>query len=206
MGTDDSLYKRALEARTRAENNKKGISGDEVDDLLELMKLGEIISKLDMDKVAQEKIERLSERNRIVHELLTSNKDVDRRLKLAKAKPKRKKLHWKTREKRRKDYYKRVLVPRAKARKAAVLGDKGWYPLLAEQWRRAGLQVLLTQEEWDTFILPELGERTPNVHRYDATGAIELGNIWVTARSVRGSTSTVFDGMEFKLRSDGYIL
>lgn len=200
-GTDDPLYRRALEARTRAMNRGRGVSEDEVGELLDLLKIGETIAKLDLNKVAAERLARLSEKNRIVHDLVTNSKDVDRRLRQLKAPKRRKKLHWKTREKKRRDYDKNVRTPRARARKAQILGEKGWYPILREQWVRAKLNVELTQEEWDEHIGPRLGDRTPSISRTDCSGPISLANV-----VVRSGRSVVFEGLDYSLRLMGYIL
>lgn len=200
-GTDAELLRRAAEERLRRENEKRGVRGEDLDELLELMKLGETIAKLDLNKVAEERLARMSEKTRVVHELVSQSKDIDRRLKLLKKPKKRKKQHWKTREKKRRDYDKNVRTPRARERKARILDEKGWYPILREQWIRMGLDVQLTVEEWDEHIATVLGDRTPNIRRYNPSGPISLGNITVLA-----GKSTVFDGMEYSLKALGYAL
>jgi hypothetical protein len=202
-GTPEDHYKRALEARIRRRDEERGISGEDAGDLLELMKLGETIARLDLNKVAEERVARLSEKNRIVHDLVSLNKDVDRRLRQLKAPKKRKKLHWKTREKKRRDYDKNVRTPRVKQRKAQLLGERGWYPILAEQWRRAKLDVQLTEEEWNEWIAPRLGDGTPTISRTDTGGPISLGNVCVRDR---GGRRVVFDGLDYSLRLALYIV
>lgn len=200
--TDHALYKRRLEAARRAELEKEGFKGKEVDDLLGLDAFLEKIKKIDLGKLAEEKLNKLTEKQRAVHDLLSNNPAVDRRIKQAVAKPKkRKKLHWKTKEKRRKDYYQKVVKPKLRERKAKMLDENGWFPLLQEQWKRAKLEVELTEDQWNEHIAPWLGDSTPQIHRYDPTRGISLANIWITTGS-----RTVFDGVEFVMKSKGYIL
>lgn len=180
-GTHDNLYKRALEARVRREAEGRGIAGEDVGELLELMKLGETIAKLDLNKVAAERVARLSEKNRIVHDLVSQSKDVDRRLRQLKAPKKRKKMHWKTKEKKRRDYDKNVRTPRVKARKAQILGERGWFPILLEQWKRTGLQVELTQEEWVTSENARIASTKPPLRASACAFSAPLSALFWTA-------------------------
>lgn len=184
----------------RTPKNEKGIGAESVEELLELMALGEVLKKLDMGKIAEEKLNRLTEKNRVVHDLLAGNKVVDRRLKQATSPKKRKKLHWKTKEKTRKDYYKKVVVPKNRERKARLLGEHGWYGVLAAQWKRAKVEVELTEDQWNEHIKPKLGEATPSVSRYDPAAPISLYNVCIRTR-----LGTVFDGVEYKMKELGYI-
>lgn len=83
-----------------------------------------------------------------------------------------------------------------------MLSEEGWYPVLREQWQAAGVECELTREEWDMLVAPAVGDKLPNIRRYDTSKPVGLSNIWVVGRK----GEVLFDGKEHVLKSLGYIL
>lgn len=184
------------------ERKKEGFDQNSIDELLELLALEETIRKLDLDKALNEKIERLSEKDRMIHELMEKDPELPRRIREIKVPPKKKKEHWKTRQKREREYNRQVRAPRVRERKAAMLKERGWYPILKQSWDTHKLDVILTEDEWNEVVGPAVGDKAPIIHRYDATGPISLENIWVETKDRK----VVYDGMEYKLLLLGYTI
>jgi hypothetical protein len=121
---------------------------------------------------------------------------------LNRAKPKRKKLHWKKRVKYLREYHQNVRRPRNAVAKGELLRKEGWYALLKQGWDKAGTPVEVSKEEWDEAV-GALLDCVPVVGRYDTSIGIRLDNVVIRDRD---TLKVVFDGKEWDMKRRGYIL
>lgn len=115
------------------------------------------------------------------------------------------KKHWKAKKKRKREYYVNVVKGTRKIKKAELLesGPEGWYTHLKTHWYQKAHKIEMTKEEWTDVVWPCLQGRIPIVRRYDTSGPISLGNIYVLQS---GTKNVLFDGKEWKLKEMGYAL
>jgi hypothetical protein len=132
---------------------------------------------------------------------LRSNRIIHRGVK-GKGRP-LKKLHWKTKAARRKNYLHTIHYPRMKDRLAEQLTTgEGWYRYLTAGWRKHKQEYRLTQEEFMEQIYPRLNGRVPVFYRYSLKKPISLDNCYVLGED----RSVLWDGAEYKLERLGYCL
>jgi hypothetical protein len=171
------------------------------EDVLELNALYAKIKEINLDKAVAERIASLTPVERLVEDL-KEGKPVERRL--------RKPHHNTVRAKKRKvkaKYYREVYKPRRNMNLAKMLTTpEGWWKYLTEgSWKKRGVEVELTYEEFVEHIYPvSVGKGLiPVFLRYDSEKPISLENVIVKDTKSR---SVVFDGAEHKLRLLGMIL
>lgn len=177
------------------------------EELLEASRAKQLFTRVD-DKAFEEAIAaavaeeraKLTDRQNAANDLL-EGKRVSRALRLAK-RPGPKKQHWRAKRRWRKQYYREVLVPKERQRKAALLEGDGW-GLVHDYWHRTCKEYTLTQEEWMEFVEPGVVGKMFYVNRYDTTKPYTIENLIVRESSTR---KVLFDGMEHKLKSLGYML
>lgn len=173
--------------------SKKGLSGDEA---LELSDLLEKIGRIDLGKLAEERVDPM---DRLVKEM---EKDGGLSRKKVRTSPKIKKQHWATRRKKRRQYHREKVVPRKKARLAQQLKTpEGWYPYITRKWKERDLGFF-TLDQWVGIIWPCLGGRVPVFGRYDRRKGFTLENTVV--RDDR-TGDVLFDGIEYRMYNLGYI-
>ena len=118
----------------------------------------------------------------------------------------RTKAHWATIRKKERTYYKEVEYYRNWRYKEQVVANEGWYTIVTNSWKGYGWDVQVTREEWDTHVEPVLREMgaVPFTKRYYVKDkAVRLDNIMIYSKE---SKEPIFDGAEWKMRNDGYIL
>ena len=177
---------------------EKKLSNEEI---LELSRLLVKIQEVDLGKLDEEKFEQLAPVDQVVAKL--EDKGLRRQLKAKQQKPKRKKLHWKTKAARKKAYYYAARKP-AKRRKKMELAKtpEGWYQIVTDKWKERGYEYF-SLEDWVGIIWPHIGYKVPVFSRYSFTEGYTVGNIWVRDAD---TGDTLFDGKEHLLREAGYIL
>jgi hypothetical protein len=171
----------------------------DLDELFRTLALEEALSKIDLGKVVEAREKSKSTLERHI-ENLKENRKSERLLK-----PKRKKMHPKTRLAKKRKYNREIGVPMRKRRLAILLEEKGgWYYVCRETWSKKGRTVELTEEEWNEEVEPGIGrEHVPVVFLVDREKPVSLGNILVRDSDSR---SVLFDGTEWSMRKMGYIL
>lgn len=175
--------------------NKKGSQSD-LELLLEKSKVANLF--LD-DKLFEEAVQAgLTEREKAARAVLEGRR-VTRAFKQTTAK---RKVHWRTKKRWRKNYYHEVTVPKNRERRAALLEGDGW-GLVHDYWHRKSIAYTITREEWMDNVEEFVTGKMFTVNRYDTTKPISLENIIVRETRTR---AVLFDGKECKLRAMGYIL
>lgn len=130
-----------------------------IDQALELSSLEELLKSVASVDLDQLKIEKMGPVERYFTQ---REKDylagrIRRKVKPDKRKPEnRRKLHWKTRAKKRKEYYKQVAYPRYLRKMSQLQAEKGWYDIMKRGWENWGWKCNITREEWDSFVAPLL--------------------------------------------------
>lgn len=114
----------------------------------------------------------------------------------------KRKLHWKTKKRKAREYYREYRVPRLRERRAALLEGESW-ALVEDYWKRKKLPYTITQQEWMDNVEEYVHGLVFYVNRYDTKKPISLDNIIV--RQTR-TGAVLFDGAECKLKQLGYIL
>lgn len=166
-----------------------------------MSRLLDTLRGIDLEKLASEKEKALKPQDRMIRDL-KANKKVGRYLK-GKTPP-RKKIHWKQKKRNLRNYYHEHVKPRRSRRRADLLTTpEGWWVYLMEGWRDNKIPVRMTEEEWTGEVYPLLDGRLPIIQRYDVTGPISLGNVYVVDSDTR---AVLFDGKEHLLRKMGYCL
>lgn len=122
-----------------------------------------------------------------------------------KRKPKKKVLHWKTRKKNEREAYRDGGKASRRRKKAELLsmGAEGWWTYQRRMWWQKKVPVTLSKEEWCETVYPTFKGNVPVIRRYSTAKPIALDNLLVTAS---GSKDVLFDGKEYLLRKEGYIL
>lgn len=176
----------------------------------ELLELNALFTKAQQKAPLPEKVKEPSEQtvDDLIQELRQGKTGSIIKRKIAGKKepgaPKGKK-HWKMKKRLRRERYLNVIKSERKIKKAELLesGPEGWYDHLKVHWYQKALKIELTKEEWTNIVWPALEGRIPIVRRYDTSGPISLGNIYVLQS---GTKRILFDGKEWYLRDRGYIL
>lgn len=166
---------------------------------LQSIDLGKLEAEIAKQSLAQEKA--LTAQERMLRDL-RANKKISRYLKSRT--PRRKKLHWTQKRRNRLNYLRAVAYPKRAAQLADSLETgEGWYKYLCTGWRKKRARIEMTEREWVDEVWPTLEGRLPVIVRYDSKGPISLGNIYVLDSETR---AVLFEGTEWRLRKDGYIL
>ncbi len=172
---------------------KEGVDPEGLQELLELL---DSVSKIDLSVEVPEQ-----QPNDKLIEALRSNRTIRRGVKGKGLKLK--KLHWKTKASRRKNYLHTIHYPRMKARLAEQLTTgEGWYSYLVTGWKRHKQDYRLTREEFLQHIYPRLNGRVPVFYRYSLKKPISLENVYVLGED----RSVLWDGAEYRLIRLGYCL
>ena len=118
--------------------------------------------------------------------------------------------HWSAKRKRAREYHRLIGYPRQLRNMAIKIGQEGWYDTMLRGWKRMGWDVQISLEEWNLHVEPVLKEKKaiPFTERYYSKNpTIKLENILIYGRAERTRLSVpVFDGAEWSLRQNGYIL
>lgn len=172
-------------------------------ELLQVADLLSTLEELDLDQIHRDG---LSDIDKMVEDLQNS-KAVQRKVKkkTAHVQP-NKKLHWKTKRKRKRDYYRDVVKYRRLEVRGELLssGSEGWWKYLTQMWQRKKVEVEMTYDEWNEHIWSQLDGRVPVINRYQTRKPISLGNVYVTESG--NHKNVLFDGKEHLLREMGCIL
>lgn len=177
----------------------------DADSVLELNDLFNKIKGIDLKAVEMEKLEAMRPVDRLVEDLKNDRKVV-RKLKdrTGNGRTPKPKVHYQTRRKRQREYYHNTTKPKRTIQKAELLTTpEGWWEYLTTSWKRKKVPVEMTKEEWLEVVWPILDGRLFVVRRYNVNGPISLENIYLQES---GTTTTLFDGTEWKLQQLGYIL
>lgn len=174
--------------------------------LTELSRLIEEVSAVDLDKLAVEKM------GPVEKYFTQREKDylagrIRSKVKPDKRKPEnRRKMHWKTRAKKRKEYYKQVAYPRYLRKMSQLQAEKGWYDIMKRGWENWGWKCNITREEWDTHVEPLLEGRVPFTERYNTSDpVITLQGIMIFDKQSTGRLrKPLFDGATWYLHQLGY--
>lgn len=181
------------------------------EELLEASRLKSLLDDAAFDRaIAAAKAEteaternKLTDRERAAKDIL-DGKRISRAI-AAKPKIGRPKTHWRAKKRWRKNYYREVVVPKERQRRAALLEGDGW-SLVHDYWHRSRKEYSITKEEWMENVEEYVTGKMFTVNRYDTTKPYSLDNIIVrqTSSDLRGAV--LFDGKECLLRASGYIL
>lgn len=187
MGTQDASFEELLEL-SRAKS---------------LFQLDDAAFAQAIEAAKQEERDKLTERERAARDIL-EGKRISRAI-VAKPKVGRPRSHWRAKKRWRKNYYREVVVPKERQRRAALLEGDGW-SLVHDYWRRSRKEYTITKEEWMDNVEEYVTGKMFTVNRYDTTKPYSLDNIIVrqTSSGLRGAV--LFDGKECALRAKGYIL
>lgn len=186
--------------RLYSEQEQKNTKGLPVEEVLAMQALAERLSEINLDKIIERKLNKKPEMSKAKEAKLEGK--IKRTLKPKK--PGRPKVHWKTKEKRRKQYRIEVAQPRRWARESKQWETgEGWYAYMSKQWRQNKYKVELTLEEWLLHCYPKVKGRMFSIQRYIKHEPIRLDNILVLATEDR---SVLFDGKEFTLEKIGACL
>ena len=180
--------------------------------LEDVLGLNELYNKL--EKIQEEDLQKLSQMESLGSQSLSSMEKMVEELKKSQsvtrkvkgAQLKKKKVHWKTAQRKRREYYQSTAKHRRIIKKGELLstGAEGWWEHIRGHWYQKGYAVELTKEEWTEIIWPALGGRIPVFRRYNTNAPISLENIYIVES---GTQKTVlFDGKEHKMRELGLIL
>ena len=169
----------------------------EAEALLEKLRVASMFKDLDLVEDALNRLQ--TEAQRVAGDL-REGKKITRALR--RQKTAKRKLHWKTKKKREREYYREYRVPRMRERRAALLEGESW-ALVEEYWKRKKIPYTITQEEWMDNVDEYVSGLVFYVNRYDTKKPISLDNIIV--RQTR-TGAVLFDGAECRLKQLGYIL
>lgn len=184
------------------EDHKKNI-----EEAMESLKLAELLEKLEGLDLEQIRRDKMKPVDRLVEDLKTDSKLNRGIRKYTKRKPKKKRrMHWKTEAKNRREYYRSFKRYRRLEMKAEMLGEgaEGWWKHLNRNWSMHKVQVNLTKDDWVNVVWPALDGNIPVINRYQPALPISLENIYVTNSDK--PKQVLFDGKEWALRQAGYIL
>lgn len=169
----------------------KGLSPEAIDELLGMMRQIDVI---DLSKLEEEIKEKRS--------TLDKAAEAMEKMDFKRHPPKKKKLHWKAKKRKEREYNKNVRRPRRAKARAELLRKGGWYGILRMDWEKRGVSWEISPEDWETHV-GSLDSCVPMVTRYDAALGISLTNVLIRDRD---SLKVVFDGKEYELRKMGYII
>ena len=95
---------------------------------------------------------------------------------------------------------------RRKLRRWETAWDGNWYPIVRRRWVQKGLNVQISEANWNKHVAPHLPlDDVITVRRYNYKDkTISLGRIYVTAEDDK--TRVYFCGKEHELRKRGYAL
>lgn len=175
------------------------------EELVELSRLWQKIEQITPEELAEAvQAEALPPIEQLAEDLKNA-KAVTRKVKGA-GRPKAKKQHWKTTARKRKEYYQSTVKYKRLIKKGELLstGPEGWWEHIRGHWYQKGYEVHLTKQEWIDIVWPTLGGKVPVIRRYVTAEPISLENIYVVESGTQNNV--LFDGKEWRLRKDGYIL
>lgn len=171
------------------------------EEMLEAARLLERICRIDLSKLEEERFEALRPVEKLVEDL-RNDKKLYRGPGKGLGKPK-KKVHWKTKRAKWRQYYQTSVKPRrADKLEEQLTTPEGWYAYVTRKWKVRDIPHF-SLEEWTETIYPLLGGRVPYFSRYSTKKGFTLENTLVRAT---GTGEVIFDGKEHVLRKLGYIL
>ena len=172
------------------------------EELLEASEILQRIMGIDLNKVELERYEALRPVDKLIEDL-KQDKALQRGPK-AKGLPRvRKKVHWRTKRRRNREYYHaKTKWKNLEKRAESLKTGEGWYAHVILKWDQRGIPHF-TLEEWLEVIYPLLEGRVPYFTRYDTGKGYVLDNILVREDK---TGDVVFDGKEWLLKKLGYIL
>ena len=188
-------------------SRKKQISPEEV---IELQRTLDKLSQIDLDRVHEKEIESLPQLEQMLY-ALENDKSFKRTLKSRQGTGrdrKTPKLHHNTRiarsRKYKRDYYHAKGRLQERRKKAQLLSTpEGWYKYLRKKWQERKVEVKLTEQQWCDIIWPELKGNVPIVTRYNTGKAASIDNLLIYKN---GTRDVLFDGKEWFMKEQGYIL
>lgn len=94
---------------------------------------------------------------------------------------------------------------RRKLRRWETAWDGNWYPIVRRRWVQKGLNVQISEANWNKHVAPHLPlDDVITVRRYNYKDkTISLGRIYVTAEDDK--SKVYFDGAEWSLKNKGYV-
>lgn len=181
-----------------SEQEQKKVKGLPVEEVLAMQALAERLAEINLDKVIKRKLNKRPVLERAVEKKLIGA--INR--KKVKKKPGRPKVHWKTKEKRRKAYRIEIANPRRWKKEAEQWKTgEGWYAYCSKLWRQNKIGIELTEAEWLEHVYPKVEGTLFTVQRYNKKGPISLDNILCMYEG-----KVLFDGKEFTLEKIGACL
>lgn len=191
--------------------NKKGMDGEEALALNEL--LGRL-SSISLTDLAQERRDGLTPQDRMLADLRDGKETQVRALRGKTGdgrKRKKPKDHWRVAAKKRKLYYATTIKPwRSKQKARNLVTGAGWYLEQMVLWkaearkkRDTSHMPSISEEEFVTHIYPHFVGRLPVFRRLDTSKGVSLENLYVVDCDTE---AVLFDGSEWAMRANGYIL
>lgn len=196
------MEQKAIVERLRGTEKKEGMTAEEA---LELERVLSVIKGIDLDRAIEQKQAEMLPVERAIARLNNGGSLVRR----AKAKSvRKKKAHWKTRQARKRAENQLYYARRLKDRRREELAEKlktaeGWWEHVSGTWKRKRVGLKITKEEWLTEVWPKVEGRIFITYRYNTKEAMSLGNMLVKDSD---TDNVLFDGKEYALRKNGYIL
>lgn len=171
------------------------------DEALRLSQLIEQLGRVDLDQIKLDSMMPFEQ----MAEKIGNDQKFKRKLAGA-GKPK--KPHWRTVRARKKKARAKYYHTRGKAatqrKKANLLRTpEGWWTYQTSVWQRKKVPYTITREEFLEVLWPALGGEIPVFMRYDSTRPYSLENALVYKNNTK---QVIFDGMEWSLKQQGYIL
>jgi hypothetical protein len=184
--------------RLYSEQEKNKAGGLQPEEVLAMDALGRRLAALDLDAVIKRKLNNRPEMTKAIEKKLEGA--INRKRK--KRGPGRPKVHWKTKDRRRRQYRVEVATPRRWAKEAEQWKTgEGWFAYMSKQWRQNKYPVELTLEQWLEHVYPKVEGRVFTVQRYIKKEPIRLDNLLILSTE---NQSVLFDGKEFALEQAGY--
>ena len=184
----------------------KETTPEELEEMLEVTRVLERINKLSQVQVEEVIRREGTPLEQYVRALEDDDKQLRKELQFKRKKTElqrktgRKKQHWKTAQKKEREYHVRVRGPRRRAKMAREIAEGGWWPRVRTNWVGNGLDIHMSEDEWVEYIQPRVGDRLPTVWRIDTSKGISLGNIVVKDRE---TGELLYDGAEYQLYQQG---
>jgi len=154
----------------------------------------------------QSKVEEALEKSRTDSERMARDielgKTVTRALRKQKT-AKRKKMHWKTSKRKTREHYLMHVVPKNAHRRAELLREGDSWNILAEYWKKKGIESKVDEAEWREEVAPAVDGKVFFVNRYDRLKSMDLGNMIVRETK---TGKVLWDGADYMLRKLGYCL
>jgi len=162
--------------------------------IAKMQELTERIKAIDLDKLRSD--------SESLASAIRDKKAVGRRIKQLVKKPKRRKVTKAHKLKMRRLWREAVASPKERELRAEMWETGDTWGIVTKSWKAQGLVPEITQAEWMEHVHPLIVGSVFTLNRYDRTKGHSLENLLV----VDQKRKVLYDGTEYSLRKQGYIL